>query len=250
MVTAPDGAGATKNQVANRFGAIGGGTQCDSGTSDCRSHVEAGLLGRLSDRGAGRGRVLVGGAVPVLGIDSPAGEHPHAPERELGVAVQHQRLDPVVGVPDQDHGRGRDRRWGLLGVGHHTVGWRGWRPAARYVASIDSHVRHRVSRRRRVRRRRRAPRRRRPAAGTRRSRHPSRVRCGAAPHPSPGRGCARRGGGRTAGRSGSCTARLPCSPSTRARRLRGRLDQSAHSNDPPSCSEKRRSARIHRSTLG
>src|SRR3982751_166623 len=33
MVTAPDGAGARKNQVAKRFGATGGGVQCANATS-------------------------------------------------------------------------------------------------------------------------------------------------------------------------------------------------------------------------
>ena len=54
----------------------------------------------------------------VLRIDATAGEHPGAAgERELRVASQHERLEPVGSVSQEHDGRGRDRRRQLV-VGH------------------------------------------------------------------------------------------------------------------------------------
>ena len=57
---------------------------------------------------AGGERLVVGRVrIDVLGIDLAAGEHPHAAEGVLGVAVHHQHLDlAALAVTDDDDGGG------------------------------------------------------------------------------------------------------------------------------------------------
>ena len=94
------------------LGGDGRGAPVRVGQHALRLDPEPGLLLRLP-HGGGAGRaLLVSGLdpVPVLGIHTPAREDPHAAhELELRVAPQHQGLEPIGSVADQDHGGSGDR---------------------------------------------------------------------------------------------------------------------------------------------
>ena len=111
--------GATKNQVANRRGAIGGGIQCAHSTSESRSTVSA--TSSAASRTAALPRschlVLAG----IGGVDATAREHPHAGERADLAALQHEDLESGHAVPGDDDGRGRNCGWELVGRDHRAM---------------------------------------------------------------------------------------------------------------------------------
>ena len=109
----------------------------------CLVDREVGLFGGLAHRGAACRGLEVGRALTVGVVDATAREDPHAPERELRVLPEHQRLDAVGRVADEHDGRRGDgvaflalpvaQPAGELALVEHAqeLGWRGSRPAAR-----------------------------------------------------------------------------------------------------------------------
>src|SRR3954465_5967060 len=99
------GAWAAKNHVVNLRGASGGGVQCEMATrpSGSSSMPASSRASRTAARRAARpapagtpgapGLVVRRVGIDVLGIDLATGEHPHAAEGVLGVAMHHQHLD-------------------------------------------------------------------------------------------------------------------------------------------------------------
>ena len=88
-----------------------GGVQWAKGTSVVDVGPEAGLLLGLPHGGDAHGGLDVVGGVGrvVLVVDPAAGEDPHAAgELQLGVAAQHQGLEPRRAVPQEDDGGRRD----------------------------------------------------------------------------------------------------------------------------------------------
>jgi hypothetical protein len=101
-------AGARKNQVGTRRRAAASSENDQRG----RRHHEPGLLGGFAHGGVRGCRQLVGVGDAIRIVDAASGEDPHAAEREARVLPQHERLEPVVAVAQEDD------RGGIVGIGH------------------------------------------------------------------------------------------------------------------------------------